>query len=121
VITKWDLLRDLDVEDDARLKRVRKFLMSNQGFRDLVEAHGSHRVVRLIPVSAVGPDFAEVDEQGPIAKLPDGQMRPSNVDVSLAAVVPTSSNRSSGRWTGPRCGPPWSRPAASPVAGRPPH
>lgn len=88
VITKWDLLRDLDVEDDARLKRVRKFLMSNQGFRDLVEAHGSHRVVRLIPVSAVGPDFAELDEQGLVAKLPDGQLRPSNVDVPLAAVVP---------------------------------
>jgi len=88
VITKWDLLRDLDVEDDARLQRVRKFLMSNQGFRDLVEAHGSHRVVRLIPVSAVGPDFAEVDEQGLVAKLPDGELRPSNVDVPLAAVVP---------------------------------
>jgi hypothetical protein len=88
VITKWDLLRDLDVDDDARLKRVRKFLLSNQGFRDLVEAHSGHRVVRLIPVSAVGPDFAELDEQGLVAKLPDGHLRPSNVDVPLAAVVP---------------------------------
>jgi hypothetical protein len=88
VITKWDLLRDIDVDDDARLRRVRKFLMSNQGFNDLVEAHSAHRVVRLIPVSAVGPDFAELDPSGLVAKLPDGQMRPANVDVPLSAVVP---------------------------------
>jgi hypothetical protein len=88
VITKWDLLRDIDVDEDARLRRVRKFLMSNQGFHDLVQAHSAHRVVRLIPVSAVGPDFAGLDPQGMVAKLPDGQMRPTNVDVPLAAVVP---------------------------------
>jgi hypothetical protein len=88
VVTKWDLLHDLDVDEDGRLRRVRKFLMSNQGFRDLVDAHSSRRVVRLIPVSAVGPDFAELDQQGRVAKLPDGQLHPTNVDVPLAAVVP---------------------------------
>jgi hypothetical protein len=88
VITKWDLLRDIDVDEDARLRQVRKFLMSNQGFRDLVQAHSSHRVVRLIPVSAVGPDFAELDAHGMVAKLPDEQMRPTNFDVPLSAVVP---------------------------------
>jgi hypothetical protein len=88
VITKWDLLQDLDVDEDARLRRVRKFLMSNQGFRDLVEAHSAYRVVRLIPASAVGPDFATVDERGRVAKLPDGYLRPSNVDMPLSAVVP---------------------------------
>jgi hypothetical protein len=88
VITKWDLLHDLDVDEDARLRRVRKFLMSNQGFHDLVEAHSAQRVVRLIPVSAVGPDFATIDERGRVAKLPDGQLRPSNVDTPLSAVVP---------------------------------
>jgi hypothetical protein len=103
VITKWDLLRDIAVDDNAaddsavddnavddneRLRRVRKFLMGNQGFRDLVEAHSTHRVVRLIPVSAVGPDFAEVTENGMVAKLSDGQLRPTNVDVPLSAVVP---------------------------------
>lgn len=88
VVTKWDLLHDIDVDEDARLRRVRKLLMSNQGFQDLVQAHSAHRVVRLIPVSAVGPYFAELDPQGMVAKLPDGQMRPTNVDVPLAAVVP---------------------------------
>jgi hypothetical protein len=88
VITKWDLLRDLDVDEDARLRQVRKFLMSNAGFRDLVQAHSVHRVVRLIPVSAVGPDFAEVGPAGQVTKLPDGQLHPTNVDVPLAGVVP---------------------------------
>jgi hypothetical protein len=88
VITKWDLLRDLDVDEDARLRRVRKFLMSNQGFHDLVQAHSGYRVVRLIPVSAVGPDFAALDHHGRVAKLPDGQLHPTNVDIPLAAVVP---------------------------------
>jgi hypothetical protein len=88
VITKWDILRDIDVDEEARLRRVRKYLMSNNGFRDLVQAHSSHRVVRLIPVSAVGPDFAELDADGRIAKLPDGEMHPTNVDTPLSALVP---------------------------------
>lgn len=88
IITKWDILRDIDVDENARLRRVRKYLMSNNGFNDLVRAHSNHRVVRLIPVSAVGPDFAELDTEGRIAKLPDGEMHPANVDVPFASVVP---------------------------------
>jgi hypothetical protein len=88
VITKWDLLADIDADENGRLQIVRKLLMSNQGFRDLVNVHSAHRVVRLIPVSAVGPSFAALDTAGAVAKLPDGYMRPTNVDVPLAAVVP---------------------------------
>ncbi len=88
VVTKWDLLQDIDVDEDARLRRVRKFLTTNQGFRDLVQAHGAHRVVRLIPVSAVGYGFAELDDRGGVTKLPDGRLHPTNVDVPLSAVVP---------------------------------
>lgn len=88
VITKWDLLADIDPDEDARLQMVRKLLMSNQGFRDLVQTHSAHRVVRLIPVSAVGPVFAALDSDGNVTKLPGGQIYPTNVDVPLAAVVP---------------------------------
>jgi hypothetical protein len=88
VITKWDLLRDIDADENARLLTVRKALMFNQGFRDLVQTHSARRVVRLVPVSAVGPVFAELDPNGVISKLPDGEMYPTNVDVPLAAVVP---------------------------------
>jgi len=88
VITKWDLLRDLEVDENARLHQVRKRLMSNPGFRDLVRVHSTDRVIRLIPVSAVGPDFAELDAEGEISKLPDGQLEPIGVDIPLSAVVP---------------------------------
>jgi hypothetical protein len=88
VITKWDLLSDIDADEDGRLRIVRKLLMSNPGFRDLVDAHSAHRVVRLIPVSAVGPSFADLDADGAIAKRRDGHVHPTNVDVPLAAVVP---------------------------------
>lgn len=88
VITKWDLLRDLDVDENASLKMVKKQLMYIKGFRDLVEQHSFKRVVRLIPVSAVGPDFAVLDQAGQIAKMPDGEVHPTNVDAPLCAVVP---------------------------------
>lgn len=88
VVTKWDLLGDIDADEDGRLRIVRKLLMSNRGFRDLVEAHSTHRVVRLVPVSAVGPEFAHLGEHGEVTKLRDGHMYPTNVDVPLCAVVP---------------------------------
>ncbi|MEJ3744838.1 hypothetical protein WEI85_16270 [Actinomycetes bacterium KLBMP 9797] len=88
VITKWDLLADIDADENGRLQIVRKLLMSNQGFRDLVNTHSYHRVVRLVPVSAVGPTFAAVDDHGLVTKLPGGEMHPTNVDAPLASVVP---------------------------------
>ena len=88
VITKWDLLRDIDADEDGRLRTVRKLLMTNPDFRELVKVHSAHRVVRLIPVSAVGPDFAEINTEGRVTKLPDGEMHPTNVDAPLSAVVP---------------------------------
>jgi hypothetical protein len=88
VITKWDLLRDIDADEDGRLRMVRKLLMTNPDFRELVKVHSAHRVVRLIPVSAVGPAFAGLNSDGYVEKLPDGEMRPTNVDAPLSAVVP---------------------------------
>ena len=88
VITKWDLLRDIDIDENASLKLVKKQLLYIKGFRDLVEQHSDSRVVRLIPVSAVGPDFAAIDQAGRMAKLPGAEVNPTNVDVPLCALVP---------------------------------
>ena len=88
IITKWDLLRDIDADEDGRLRTVRKLLMTNPDFRELVRRHSAQRVVRLIPVSAVGPDFAGLNADGLVEKRPDGEMRPTNVDAPLSAVVP---------------------------------
>ena len=87
VITKWDLLDDLHQDENARLDVVRDLLMSVDGFRDLVRVQGTRRVIRLVPVTAVGHDFAVLDG-GEVRKRPDGRFRPANVDVPLSAVVP---------------------------------
>jgi hypothetical protein len=88
VVTKWDLLSDIGADEDARLAFVRQALLQNQGFRDLVQTHSSRRTVRLIPVSAVGPAFAELDPSGRVVKLPAGDLRPTNIDAPLAALIP---------------------------------
>jgi len=87
VITKWDLLDDLHPDENTRLAMVRTVLMGMDGFRDLVRVQGARRVMRLIPVTAVGHDFAVLDG-GEVHKKPDGRFHPSNVDVPLSAVVP---------------------------------
>ncbi|MEO3861562.1 hypothetical protein [Acrocarpospora sp. B8E8] len=88
VLTKWDLLADLHEDEDTRLARVRDLLMANGQFRALVNTHGTQRVVRLIPVSAVGRGFATIDQHGHVVKVPSAQAQPTYADVPLSAVVP---------------------------------
>ncbi|MFI8273899.1 hypothetical protein ACIGBH_03125 [Streptomyces sp. NPDC085929] len=97
VITKWDLLRDLHPDESTRLELVQDLLTSNDQFRSLVKIHGAARVVRLIPVSAVGPGFATVDSTGRIVKVPEGKVHPTRVDVPLSAVVPDLFDQVEGR------------------------
>lgn len=87
VITKWDLLDHLHPDENTRLAQVRDLLMHVDGFRDLVYAHSARRVVRLLPVTAVGHDFAFLDH-GVVRKRPDGRFQPANVEIALSAVVP---------------------------------
>jgi hypothetical protein len=88
VITKWDLLADLHPDEGTRLSIVHNLLMSNDHFRALVNLHSAGRVVRLVPVSAVGPGFAKIGSHGEIVKVAQGTVHPTNVDVPLSAVVP---------------------------------
>ncbi|MFG2880421.1 hypothetical protein ACGFYU_36320 [Streptomyces sp. NPDC048337] len=98
VITKWDLLSDLHPNDERiRLEFVQDLLTSNDHFRTLVKIQGATRVVRLIPVSSVGPGFATVDPTGRIVKLPQGIVHPTRVDVPLSAVVPDLFEQVEGR------------------------
>ncbi len=92
-LTKWDLVHGFgepaDADDAVRLSLVREALLSSQEIRSLVETHGyGGLVVRLIPVSATGPDFATVDGSGHVVKQQGARVRPCNVDVPLAAVLP---------------------------------
>lgn len=93
VLTKWDLVRGFgepaDADESTRLDLVRDALLETAHLRALVETHTfANRVIRLIPVSAVGPHFAQMDQQGHVLKLPDGEVRPANVEVPLTAILP---------------------------------
>jgi hypothetical protein len=93
VLTKWDLLQHfgepVDADASSRLRIVRDALLSNAQFRALVDTHSwGSRVVRLLPVSAVGPDFARIDADGRIIKRSDGEVHPVNVDAPLTVAIP---------------------------------
>lgn len=88
VITKWDLLAAAGHDENARLAVVRNLLMQNDHFRTLIELQGTDRIVRLVPVSAVGPGFVHLDAQGVPAKVPTARVHPTNTDIPLSAVVP---------------------------------
>lgn len=87
VITKWDLLDQLHADENTRLHIVRTLLMSVEGFRDLVRVQSARRVIRLIPVTAVGHDFAVLDGSE-VRKKAMGRLEPAHVDMALSVVVP---------------------------------
>ena len=93
VLTKWDLVRGFgepeDADDELRLGLVREALLGTPQLNALIETHSwGRRVVRLIPVSAVGPDFARIDREGHVLKRPDGELHPTNVEIPLTAILP---------------------------------
>src|SRR4051812_15370767 len=91
VISKWDLVRGFGepegADDQQRLQHVIDALMSFDHFRSLAYFR-PEQIVRLIPVSAVGPGFAEISGNGAVIKRPGATLQPRNVDVPLSAVVP---------------------------------
>jgi len=90
VVAKWDLVHGFgepaDADDQERLDRVARALMTVDQINDLVRARTT---VRLIPISAVGSAFATLDEStGQVRKRPDGTFAPYNVELPIAAIVP---------------------------------
>jgi hypothetical protein len=93
ILTKWDLVRDFGepagADDNLRLSLVRDALLNSAQLQAIVDTHSwAGRIVRLIPVSAVGPSFAQMAADGRITKRPDGEVRPTNVEVPLTAILP---------------------------------
>jgi len=90
ILTKWDLVRTFDDSDEEQLlRKVKDELLSNRRVELVVQAHRSRNErVRLIPVSAVGPRFADLNANGTVVKRPDGRVEPVHVDVPLCAVLP---------------------------------
>ncbi|HEY7147447.1 MAG TPA: hypothetical protein VH637_24640 [Streptosporangiaceae bacterium] len=94
ILTKWDLFDGLATADgpadeNDRLSVVRQHLMAHPAIRNLVEQRRrDKRVVRLIPVSAIGRQFASMHPSGHMIKRKDGLLRPLNVEIPLCAVLP---------------------------------
>jgi len=93
VITKWDLVRDFgeppQTTDDERLRMVRDQLWYQAEIWPIVARQNSgSRVVRLIPVSAVGDGFVRLDQSGNNVKVADRTPHPTNLEVPLSAVLP---------------------------------
>jgi hypothetical protein len=83
-ITKWDLLQEQYTLSDVRLR-----LMEDENFANLIQAKSQDMPgsIRLIPVSAVGFGFAQLQPSGEMKKVGTGP-RPWQVEYPLAAVLP---------------------------------
>lgn len=90
VVTKWDL-----VEQYGSLDEVRDALTQVSGFASAVHRAlgvetglGGRRIVRLIPISAVGTGFAEPGSDGTMTKVPQSTTAPLNVSFPFIALLP---------------------------------
>ena len=84
VISKWDIL-----EDQFKLETIRDRLLSIPMFRQVVQERSeAGSIVRLIPVSAVGSGFAQLDNNGKMKRIPGGIPKPEQVEVPIACVLP---------------------------------
>lgn len=78
-ITKSDILNPRA----HNLARIKKKLLKHNGFRNITEQQND-RPAYLLPVSAVGNNFAEFDPVNQrMKKRADGLIEPSHVDMSL--------------------------------------
>jgi hypothetical protein len=81
VITKWDVLKAAGYT----LSRVKERLLANNDFSDVVA--GRDDIVRLIPVSAVGDNFARLEGDN-MVKIPNrGAPVPYLVEIPLACTL----------------------------------
>jgi hypothetical protein len=93
LVTKWDVVRGFGeppgAAEDTRLRLVRDALVEGAQIDALADAAGRpRRIVRLIPVSAVGADFVHLDAHGNNVKQPRAALRPANLELPLSAVIP---------------------------------
>jgi len=80
IITKWDLL-----EKKFSLREAQECLLQFENFKDIVEQRRQQKMpTRLIPISAVGSDFAELDANGEMQKNRNKIPKPFQIEMSLA-------------------------------------
>jgi hypothetical protein len=84
LISKWDI-----VENQYTLEQIRDCLLKIEQFKNLVSSYNNAgKPVRLIPVSAVGKDFATLKPDGSMTKNLSVLPKPFQVEIPLACVLP---------------------------------
>ncbi len=84
VITKWDLLQ----KERYSLKNVRENLLKMEHFKNIVnQLKELETLTRLIPVSALGSEFAELTPKGIMKKIPNKMPKPFQVEMPLACIL----------------------------------
>lgn len=83
IITKWDLLQKQYTLNAVRLR----LMESSIKFRNFVNVQREFGTLRLIPVSAVGLDFAELGPNDTMLKKPGAKFEPYQVEMPLVSVI----------------------------------
>jgi hypothetical protein len=81
VITKWDLLQAA-----YSLGHIRDCLLQIDDFNHFVTSQSKRQIVRLIPVSAVGMKFAELQADGSMRKIPGAYPKPFHVELPFCCI-----------------------------------
>ncbi len=84
LLTKWDILHE-----DHSLQAVKDELLKNHNFAKFVEQRANLKLpVHLIPVSAVGMDFARFDKNDMrMKKVKGGRCKPFNVELAIGMTI----------------------------------
>ena len=84
VISKWDIL-----DGSFTLSQIREKLSTIPAFAELVKKRGqAGSIVRIIPVSAIGLEFATMQPDGSMKKNPGKSPIPFLVEVPMSCVLP---------------------------------
>lgn len=84
VISKWDLL-----DGKFTLSQIREKLFTIPAFAQLVEIRGeANCMVRIIPVSAIGLEFATAQPDGSMKRNPGASSKPFLVEAPISCVLP---------------------------------
>lgn len=84
VITKWDVL-----DRKFTLSQIREKLLTIPAFAQLIKSRGeAGSIVRIIPVSAIGLEFATLQPNGSMKKNPGKTAIPFLLEVPMSCVLP---------------------------------
>ena len=83
-VTKYDILSP----ERHPLSLIKETLLKHRGFSNIIDQQKAKCPVHLLPVSAIGNEFAAYDPASQqMKKLPNGMIAPSRVDLSVTFTI----------------------------------